>query len=140
ARMLADTAPADVPTMMGNGQSGRGWISASALRTPTWYAARAPPPVRISPARETLAPLLICRSPLRPNPLSRSYPMLALRRILVTALVAVATSVCAQAPDASPAEGTAAPDFKLQDQKGDWHTLSQYKGKWVVLYFYPKDN
>jgi thioredoxin-dependent peroxiredoxin len=66
--------------------------------------------------------------------------MLALRRILVTALIAAATSVCAQAPAASPAEGTAAPDFKLQDQKGDWHTLSQYKGKWVVLYFYPKDN
>jgi peroxiredoxin Q/BCP len=66
--------------------------------------------------------------------------MLALRRILVTALVAVATSVCVQAQDASPAEGTAAPDFKLQDQKGDWHTLSQYKGKWVVLYFYPKDD
>src|SRR4051812_13236220 len=57
--MLADTAPADVPTMIGNGQSGRGWISAIALRTPTWNAARAPPPVRISPARETLAPLLI---------------------------------------------------------------------------------
>src|SRR3954466_9812024 len=67
-------------------------------------------------------------------------PMLALRRILVTALVAVATSVCVQAQDASPAEGTAAPDFKLQDQKGDWHTLGQYKGKWVVLYFYPKDD
>jgi peroxiredoxin Q/BCP len=66
--------------------------------------------------------------------------MLALRRILVTALVAVTTSVCAQASDTSPAEGTIAPDFKLQDQKGEWHTLSQYKGKWVVLYFYPKDN
>src|SRR5687768_15553439 len=66
--------------------------------------------------------------------------MLSLRRILVAATVAVATSVCAQAPDAAPAQGSAAPDFKLQDQKGDWHTLSQYKGKWVVLYFYPKDN
>ena len=30
--------------------------------------------------------------------------------------------------------------FKLQDQKGEWHTLEQYKGKWVVLYFYPKDD
>lgn len=66
--------------------------------------------------------------------------MLALRRILVTAVLAVATSVCAQAPAAAPAEGSAAPDFKLQDQKGDWHTLNQYKGKFVVLYFYPKDN
>lgn len=43
------------------------------------------------------------------------------------------------APDAGPADGQAAPDFKLQDQKGDWHTLGQYHGKYVVLYFYPKD-
>lgn len=36
--------------------------------------------------------------------------------------------------------GQSAPDFKLQDQSSKWHTLNQYKGKWVVLYFYPKDN
>ena len=41
---------------------------------------------------------------------------------------------------AGPAIGAVAPDFKLQDQKGDWHTLSQYHGKWLVLYFYPKDD
>ena len=41
---------------------------------------------------------------------------------------------------AGPQDGQAAPDFRLQDQKGDWHTLAQYKGKWVVLYFYPKDD
>ena len=39
-----------------------------------------------------------------------------------------------------PAIGTPAPAFKLQDQTGKWHSLSDYKGKWVVLYFYPKDN
>lgn len=69
--------------------------------------------------------------------------MLALRNILVTALLAATASVCAvaadAAPAASPAEGSAAPDFKLQDQAGKWHSLKQYKGKWVVLYFYPKD-
>lgn len=65
--------------------------------------------------------------------------MLALRRTLVTALIAATASVCALAGDTAPAVGTAAPDFKLQDQKGQSHTLSQYKGKWVVLYFYPKD-
>jgi thioredoxin-dependent peroxiredoxin len=65
--------------------------------------------------------------------------MLALRLTLVTALIAATASVCAQTPQTSPAEGTKAPDFKLQDQKGEWHTLKQYKGKWVVLYFYPKD-
>ena len=36
--------------------------------------------------------------------------------------------------------GKTAPAFKLQDQNGKWHELKQYKGKWVVLYFYPKDN
>ena len=32
-----------------------------------------------------------------------------------------------------------APDFSLPDQNGVTHTLKQYKGKWVVVYFYPKD-
>jgi peroxiredoxin Q/BCP len=69
--------------------------------------------------------------------------MLALRKIMVTALLAATASVCAAAadpaPTASPTEGSVAPDFKLQDQAGKWHSLKQYKGKWVVLYFYPKD-
>ena len=39
-----------------------------------------------------------------------------------------------------PAVGSPAPDFRLQDQTGKWHALSDYRGKWVVLYFYPKDN
>jgi len=40
---------------------------------------------------------------------------------------------------AGPQDGQAAPDFKLQDQNGAWHTLKENHGKWVVLYFYPKD-
>lgn len=36
--------------------------------------------------------------------------------------------------------GEAAPDFRLQDQNGEWHTLEQYRGQWVALYFYPKDD
>ena len=32
-----------------------------------------------------------------------------------------------------------APDFKLPDQEGKNHSLSDYQGKWLVLYFYPKD-
>lgn len=35
--------------------------------------------------------------------------------------------------------GTKAPDFTLPDQNGDMHSLSDYKGQKVVLYFYPKD-
>ena len=45
----------------------------------------------------------------------------------------------AAAADA-PAVGSEAPAFRLQDQAGKWHSLSDYQGKWVVLYFYPKDN
>ena len=33
-----------------------------------------------------------------------------------------------------------APDFSLQDEKGETRTLADYKGKWLVLYFYPKDD
>jgi thioredoxin-dependent peroxiredoxin len=40
---------------------------------------------------------------------------------------------------AVPAVGTMAPDFTLNSQEGKPVTLSQYRGKWVVLYFYPKD-
>ena len=36
--------------------------------------------------------------------------------------------------------GTKAPDFRLQDQNGNTHRLSDYLGKKVILYFYPKDN
>ena len=36
--------------------------------------------------------------------------------------------------------GIKAPDFSLPDQNGKTHTLSEYKGKKVILYFYPKDN
>lgn len=36
--------------------------------------------------------------------------------------------------------GTKAPDFSLPDQNGMIHTLDEFKGKKVILYFYPKDN
>ena len=36
--------------------------------------------------------------------------------------------------------GIKAPDFELPDQNGDMHKLSDYLGKKVILYFYPKDN
>jgi thioredoxin-dependent peroxiredoxin len=40
---------------------------------------------------------------------------------------------------AAPEVGQAAPEFRLQDQHDKWHTLADHSGKWVVLYFYPKD-
>ena len=33
-----------------------------------------------------------------------------------------------------------APDFEMQDESGQVHRLEDYKGHWVVLYFYPKDD
>lgn len=33
-----------------------------------------------------------------------------------------------------------APNFSLQDQNGQTKTLADYAGKWIVLYFYPKDD
>ena len=36
--------------------------------------------------------------------------------------------------------GTKAPAFSLPDQNGNIHTLEEYAGKKVILYFYPKDN
>ena len=36
--------------------------------------------------------------------------------------------------------GTQAPDFTLPDQNGENHSLSDYRGQRVILYFYPKDN
>ncbi len=39
-----------------------------------------------------------------------------------------------------PAIGKSAPAFSLPDQDGTVHKLSEYKGTWLLLYFYPKDN
>ena len=36
--------------------------------------------------------------------------------------------------------GTKAPDFELSDQNGEKHSLKDYRGRKLVLYFYPKDN
>ena len=36
--------------------------------------------------------------------------------------------------------GIKAPVFSLPDQDGKLHDLGDYRGKWVLLYFYPKDN
>ncbi|MFP4462348.1 MAG: peroxiredoxin [Guyparkeria sp.] len=44
----------------------------------------------------------------------------------------------ANASDLSP--GDAAPAFALPDQDGETHRLADYRGQWLVLYFYPKDD
>src|SRR5712664_3794552 len=51
-------------------------------------------------------------------------------------VVAAAPAAAVPAP---PAAGTAAPDFTLTTGEGKPASLKDYHGKWVVLYFYPKD-
>ena len=64
-----------------------------------------------------------------------------MNRILQGAAAALTLAVAAAAFAADPpAAGSAAPAFTLKDQAGKAHSLSDYRGKWVVLYFYPKDN
>lgn len=58
--------------------------------------------------------------------------------IVVIALFAL-WSFTARAGDKTPAVGSAAPDFTLNNQEGKAVSLHDFKGKWVVLYFYPKD-
>src|ERR1700748_1533208 len=60
--------------------------------------------------------------------------------IVVLVLFAVSFGVRAmRAGDKAPAVGTQAPDFTLNSQEGKAVSLHDFKGKWVVLYFYPKD-
>ena len=40
----------------------------------------------------------------------------------------------------TPAVGSTAPGFRLQDQSGEWHDLADYRGRWLAVYFYPKDD
>jgi len=62
--------------------------------------------------------------------------------IIVMAAVALAGLLVAwrvTSAKALPASGSAAPDFSLTSQEGSQVSLKDYRGKWVVLYFYPKD-
>ena len=58
---------------------------------------------------------------------------------LVVALLAGIVSMGALAGD-QPEVGSKAPAFNLQDQNGDWHSLEDFKGQWLAVYFYPKDD
>jgi len=62
-----------------------------------------------------------------------------LKSIITTCVIAVLLTA-SSASIAGLQVGTKAPNFDLQDQKNVTHTLSDYEGQWVVLYFYPKDD
>ncbi len=58
---------------------------------------------------------------------------------LAFAIVAVLACNRVSAVNELPAVGAAAPSFKLTTNEGKQVSLGDFKGKWVVLYFYPKD-
>jgi peroxiredoxin Q/BCP len=64
-----------------------------------------------------------------------------MKKSLLSAIVGLATLALMQGAETQtqPAAGTAAPDFSLATSDGSQVSLKDYKGKWVVLYFYPKD-
>jgi peroxiredoxin Q/BCP len=60
--------------------------------------------------------------------------------LVLAALVGAAAFLrSARADSKAPEVGNAAPDFTLNSQEGKPVSLHDFKGKWVVLYFYPKD-
>ncbi len=63
-----------------------------------------------------------------------------MKKIILPLLVAVSTFASMKAENVTqPAAGQAAPDFSLTAGDGSPVSLKNYRGKWVVLYFYPKD-
>src|SRR5438552_3448649 len=65
--------------------------------------------------------------------------MLRIVLLLVTVIVLVVLVPRLLSHSATPTEGSNAPDFTLSSQEGSSVSLRDYRGKWVVLYFYPKD-
>jgi thioredoxin-dependent peroxiredoxin len=59
---------------------------------------------------------------------------------LAVLLLAASVVLWMLRPGAPRPEGSAAPDFELQDQHGKVHRLADYAGRWLVLYFYPRDD
>ncbi|MFZ3201662.1 MAG: peroxiredoxin [Candidatus Acidiferrales bacterium] len=59
--------------------------------------------------------------------------------LLTLAVLVVAYPMLRAADQQLPATGSAAPNFTLNSQEGTPVSLNDFRGKWVVLYFYPKD-
>jgi peroxiredoxin Q/BCP len=63
----------------------------------------------------------------------------SVKKVSLFAALLACGSLWAAEEQKQPAPGTAAPDFKLATGDGSQVSLKDYRGKWVVLYFYPKD-
>ena len=64
-----------------------------------------------------------------------------MRNTILSAITCLATFTCmaANEPQTQPEVGKPAPDFSLSTGDGSQISLKDYRGKWIVLYFYPKD-
>ena len=65
-----------------------------------------------------------------------------MKKILLLSFVLVVVAFIASSAGAfaeAPAVGTVAPDFTLTTNEGNQASLKDFKGQWVVLYFYPRD-
>jgi len=60
-------------------------------------------------------------------------------KVITTALMAILISLSVMAGE-TPVVGNPAPGFNLQDQNGEWHKLEDYRGTWLAVYFYPRDD
>jgi len=65
--------------------------------------------------------------------------MILIAGTIVVLAVGFAVARAMRAGEKAPSPGTAAPDFTLNSQDGKALSLHDFRGKWVVLYFYPKD-
>src|SRR6059036_290340 len=64
-----------------------------------------------------------------------------IKNTILSAIIALATFTCMAATESQtqPEIGKPAPDFGLTTGYGSQVSLKDYRGKWIVLYFYPKD-
>ena len=64
-----------------------------------------------------------------------------MKNMILSVIIGLGTLALMQAAETQkqPAAGTPAPDFSLTTGDGSQVSLKDYRGKWVILYFYPKD-
>jgi peroxiredoxin Q/BCP len=65
--------------------------------------------------------------------MTQGIKTLAIRVISALFVATSALPVAAQVETGAPA-----PEFRLQDQNGEWHALDDFTGQWLVVYFYPR--
>jgi peroxiredoxin Q/BCP len=68
-----------------------------------------------------------------------THRLLTIALLVLTVVGTIMTLKLTVFADSTPSVGTMAPEFTLPSQEGTPVSLKDYRGKWVVLYFYPKD-